>query len=748
MVVNKRSINFLKFFIYLVIIVLINLAGTTLFFRLDLTENRTYSISKASRQVVSTLSEPLTIKVFFTKNLPAPNNNTEQYLHDLLEEYSIFANQYFNYTFYDVSPDEGDIRQETKENRELAENYGIRPVQIQLVEKDEIKFKKAYMGMVLINGDLIEKIPTITSIDGLEYKLTTSIKKLNNKISALLGLPEKIKIKLFLSSSLKIVAPHMKLNNISGLSKAIEEIVQNLNNKSYGKLEFQYFDPTKDPGVEELVKKYNILSLKWPDFTDGNIRAGNGAIGLLMAYKDKAVTIPLLNILRLPIIGTRYEIVGINELKEIISDHIESLIDINEEIGYLADHGTLAIQSVSPNDPSRQRNQSNLNSFKMLIEQNYSIKPVNLNETNIPESLNTLIVARPTEAFTEHELFQIDQFLMRGKSLALFVDSFKEVMPGGQQGMALGRGPMYLPINTGLEKLLKHYGISIKKSYVMDENCYKQELPQQLGGGERLIYFAPVIKNKFINKDLRFIKNIKRLIAIKVSPLEIEKERVEKNGLTAHRLFASSEKSWEMKGQINLNPMLISPPPAEEKKVMPLAYILEGQFPSYFAGKPIPVKKAPENKPSENKSPENKPENKKDKTNDKNQIASQEKISGIDSPKIESEGEFISKGSQAKIFIISSSDMLTDNVMDQAGRSPNSVFFMNVLDYLSNREEIAVMRSKEQRFNPLQETEAGTKTFLKSFNIAGLPILVVIFGLFIMVRRHSRKKHILMMFQK
>ena len=62
------------------------------------------------------------------------------------------------------------------------------------------------------------------------------------------------------------------------------------------------------------------------------------------------------------------------------------------------------------------------------------------------------------------------------------------------------------------------------------------------------------------------MKNIKRLIAIKISPLEIDKELIEKNGLTAHKLFSSSEKSWEMSGQINLNPMFISPPPADEKK--------------------------------------------------------------------------------------------------------------------------------------------------------------------------------------
>ena len=144
-------------------IILINLAGITLFFRLDLTKNKIYSISKASKTVVSTLSEPLTIKVFFTKDLPAPHNTTEQYLHDLLAEYAIYANRYFNYGFYDVSPDEGDISETTRENQKLANNYGINPIQIQAVEKDEVKFKRAYMGLVIIHGDLIERLTTITT---------------------------------------------------------------------------------------------------------------------------------------------------------------------------------------------------------------------------------------------------------------------------------------------------------------------------------------------------------------------------------------------------------------------------------------------------------------------------------------------------------------------------------------------------------------------------------------------------------
>jgi hypothetical protein len=92
--------------------------------------------------------------------------------------------------------------------------------------------------------------------------------------------------------------------------------------------------------------------------------------------------------------------------------------------------------------------------------------------------------------------------------------------------------------------------------------------------------------------------------------------------------------------------------------------------------------------------------------------------------------------------------MLKDNVMDAQGRGSNAMFILNMLDYINNREDIAIMRSKEQRFNPLEDTQAGTKTFVKAFNIAGLPILVVLFGLGVWFKRHTRKRHIQMMFQK
>jgi ABC-2 type transport system permease protein len=724
-----RSGTYIKFFAYMVVTVLINIASITLFFRADLTQEGVYSISEASKRMVSTLSEPLTINVFFTKNLPAPYNNTERYLHDLLEEYSVYANQYFNYRFYDVSPEEGDISQDARENQELARNYGIYPVQIRAIQKDEVKFQKAYMGLVLIHGDLIERIPTITNTEGLEYTLTSTIQKLHNKISALLSLPEKIKLKLFLSSSLKIVAPYMQLGDLSKLPEKLEGIVEKVSSKNYGKLEFEYLDPSTDKDLDEVLTRYNLLSLKWPELSGGKVPPGKGVIGLVMEYGDKVREIPLIRVTRVPFIGTHYELVNMRKMEETINENIESLIDINEDIGYLADHGTLKLSDGLPPDP--RRNQESLSTFRNIVSQSYTIKHVALKDGAIPDSINCLVLARPTEQFSDYELFQIDQFLMRGKHLALFLDMFNEVLPSEDREKLSGE-VRYIPIKTGLEKLLEHYGIGLRSSYVLDEHCYKQSLPTRYGGGQRLIYFVPVIKNEFINKDLEFMKNIKGLITMKISPLELYSERITKSGLQAHKLFASSEKSWETSGRINLNPMFTSPPKEKEKlKTFPLAYILEGEFPSYFAGKPIPEKKSAEDEPKEGEEKQ----------------GSDEKPD-VDLSKIESAGKITTKGKPGKIFLIASSEMLKDNMLDERGKSPNAVFILNVLDYLNNREGIAELRSKEQRFNPLIEVKGGVKTFVKSFNIAGLPILVILFGLMVWFFRHSQKKRIQMIFQK
>lgn len=712
--------KYMKFSIYLLVLVLLNVAGLTLFYRWDLTSNRIYSLSETSKQVVATLKEPLTIKVFFTKNLPAPYNNTERYLHDLLEEYALHANRNFNYRFYDVSPQEGDIGLQAGENQQQATDYGINPVQIQAIEEDEVKFKRAYMGLALIHGDVVEQIPTITSIDGLEYKLTTAIQKLNNKTSAFLNLQDNIKVTLFLSSSLKGVAQFMGLDELPSFAEGLEDIIARVNTKTYNKLAYRHIDPSLDPEGAELSKKYNIMNVNWPAIPEAKLSAGNGVIGLVMEYGDKTVTTPLLSVLRIPIIGTQYQMIGIDEMEELITNNLEALVDINENLGYLVSNGTLSLDAM-PGQP----NSGALRSFPTLVSDSYSLKRIELQSDTIQESLPSLIIARPTEPFSDYELYQIDQALMRGTNLALFLDSFKESGPGDRQPAF--QGPSFQPFDSGLEKLLATYGVTITPSMVLDKNCYKQRLPSDMGGGERPIYFAPLIKSTNINQDLPFMENIRGLIALKMSPLVIDKERLEQNGLSGTRLFSSSDQSWEMQDRILLDPRMIGSPPDEDLQAFPLAYILEGEFPSHFAGQPIPEKPAP-------------PEAETD--------AATETPAAMDLSGIESTSNRRDKSVPAKILVVGSAELIQDSVLEADGRTPNSMFIMNMIDYLNDRVDVAVMRSKEQRFNPLEDPTPATRTMTKAFNIVGLPILVVLFGGVVWLRRNARKKRIQAMFQE
>ena len=718
--------------------------------RVDLTGDRLYSISPISRKVVSTLSEPLTIHVFFTKNLPAPHNNTERYLEDLLKEYAIAANRHFNYQFHNVSAEDEDAGKTVNANQELANNYGIYPVQIQKIEKDEVKFQKAYMGMALIYGDMVERIPTIAGSEGLEYKITTLIQKMNNKISALLRLPEKIQIKLVLSSSLDIVAPYINIGGLAELPAKCDALVRKLNEKNYGKLAFTFVDPTADPAALAGLDQASLFQLQWAGQKDRQgkeIPAGSGIAGIVLQNSRKSLSFPLIRALRIPLLGDQYQLETMDALEKILGDSIESMLEINENIAYLADFGTPPLQGgmAAPNQPQEQ----NLQNFSSLVSESYTIKRVALKEETIPANLNCLIIAGPKEEFSDYALFQIDQFLMQGKSLAILLDSFNEIAPDRNQSYASpNQGPLYLPLSTGLEKLLAHYGISSRKSYVMDENCYRQRLDPVYGGGEQPIYFAPLISPPYIDGHYDFMKNIERLILLKASPLEIDQARVKEAGLSAQMLFSSSAKAWEMSGQINLNPYLIQKPQEEgQQKTYPLAYVLSGDFPSYFAGKPIPEKPL---KADETKTAAATPGTPgADAGKGKTALPSKaEAKPAIDLSKIKTSGTAIAKSKAGKIFLIGTSEIVKNNLLDEAGESPNALFLMNLLDFLNDREDVAVMRSKRQRLNLMGEIKGGTKTFVKTFNIAGLPILVVLAGVLVWVRRKNRQKKIQLMFRK
>jgi ABC-type uncharacterized transport system involved in gliding motility auxiliary subunit len=723
MALPKATQRYAKLLVYLVVVVLVNVAAVTLFFRLDLTRHRIYSLSELSREVVATLQEPLTVNVFFTRDLPAPYNTIERYLRDLLAEYAVHANRRFNYSFHVVDP-EGPQAGQAAENQRLAENYGIDPVQIQVVEEDEVKFKKAYMGLVLIHGDVVERIPAITNTDGLEYRLTTAIRKMHDKISALLKLEDKIRVTLFLSSSLEGVGRHLGLEQLPEYPEKLAEAVTRLNAKNYGRLEYRHVDPAVEADGEALSARYNVMHLNWPALPEANLAAGKGVIGLVMEHGARHLVLPLLNVYRVPIIGTQYDLVSLENLEKFIADGVEALVDIHAKLGILTGRGALGLYGAGPGGRAPEA----LTNFNALASGTYSLQEIDLDQGPVPESLKSLVIARPTETFSDYELYQIDQALMRGTSLALFLDAFAEDQ-APMMGMPSGGARR---IDSGLEKLLAHYGVRIEPAIVLDEECFQQRLPREMGGGERPIYFAPLIQNRHINQDLPFMTNITGLVGLKMSPLELDNARLQANGLTAHRLLASSERSWLMEDRITFDPGQIGPPAGTvEMASRSLAYLVEGSFPSFFAGQPAPAKPAEEEKAPDGVSSADTPD------------AAAAKAPAVP---VEAQPTTIDKGQPAKILLVASADMIQDTVLEAEGRSPNAIFVMNVIDHLNDRDDVAQMRSKQQRLNPLEETGPAWRTMVKAFNIVGLPLLVVLAGLAVWLRRLARKRRIEQMF--
>lgn len=195
LVKNKNS-----FTIYMSVLVgvllLLNLIGRNWYKRFDLTDNKMYSLSKSSKNVVDKIDDLLTMKVYFSDDLPGELSNTQRFLQDLLEEYEAQSD---NIRFFFTNPESND------ELEEEARKDGIQPVQMQVVEDDKLEIKRVYLGMVILYEDKKETIPVIQTATGLEYLITTKIKTLVNKDKKTIG--------------------------IANLSKDVEIKTENLNNQ-------------------------------------------------------------------------------------------------------------------------------------------------------------------------------------------------------------------------------------------------------------------------------------------------------------------------------------------------------------------------------------------------------------------------------------------------------------------------------------------------------------------------------------
>ncbi len=167
----KRSKVISQVLIFIGILVVINLISEKLFLRLDFTADKRYTLSDATKDILEDLDDVITVTAYFTKDLPPQLQKSRKDFEDLLIEYDNRSGGNVVYEF--VNPNENEAEEQK------AQQKGISPVMINVTEKDQVKQMRAYLGAVLQMGEKTEIIPMIQPGAGMEYSLTTSIKKIS-----------------------------------------------------------------------------------------------------------------------------------------------------------------------------------------------------------------------------------------------------------------------------------------------------------------------------------------------------------------------------------------------------------------------------------------------------------------------------------------------------------------------------------------------------------------------------------------
>ncbi len=212
-----------------------------------------------------------------------------------------------------------------------------------------------------------------------------------------------------------------------------------------------------------------------------------------------------------------------------------------------------------------------------VLRQDYNLQQFNLTKLPvIPDTFKLLLLIKPTEKFTEDEKLKIDQFVMRGGKVLMFVDELNAEM----DSLRIKNEVIAYDRALELNDLLFKYGARINADLVMDLQC--DFLPFDVNGNGQFDFlhwnYFPLFESKsnhLINKNLglvsgRFVNSI---------------DTIEVKGIKKTILLSSSANSKTI-----ATPALISgtqnvnePESDKFKRAnIPVAVLLEGKFSSLF----------------------------------------------------------------------------------------------------------------------------------------------------------------------
>jgi len=199
MVNNRRTENMLKLLIGLVLVVILNQLVAKFPMRFDLTDEKRFSISKASESLLKNLDDVVYIEVYLDGELPSGFKRLKKSIKETLEEYAYYAGDNIEYKFIDPS-----IAKSTKARNEFYQSIaqkGIRPTNLAF-NKDGNKTEKLIFPGAVVNYFGSERAVMLLkgnqsasseerlnqSIEGIEFELSNAIRILASDQRKSIGL--------------------------------------------------------------------------------------------------------------------------------------------------------------------------------------------------------------------------------------------------------------------------------------------------------------------------------------------------------------------------------------------------------------------------------------------------------------------------------------------------------------------------------------------------------------------------------
>lgn len=182
----------------LVVLVLINLLASSHFFRIDLTEEKRYTIKPQTKEMLAKLDDEVFVEVFLEGELNPGFKRFQKAIRETLDEFRIYSNNKIRYTFTDPNQAIGE-KARNEYMSELAAK-GISPMNVietkdgQRVEKFVfpgalVSYGGFETGVMMLKGSRAQGSQEVLnqSIENVEFELANAIYKMANTKRKKLG---------------------------------------------------------------------------------------------------------------------------------------------------------------------------------------------------------------------------------------------------------------------------------------------------------------------------------------------------------------------------------------------------------------------------------------------------------------------------------------------------------------------------------------------------------------------------------